>query len=72
MITIRLIEVEKCCICRQEFDKIKMRDFFLGSRTVWMCPECYAGGNRQLDAKRAAWKNSTKGKSIIAKAEKNK
>ena len=68
----RPIEVETCCICGEQFDKIKMRDFFTGRRTIWMCPECYANGNRQLDGRRAAWKDSAKGKDVIAKAEKYK
>ena len=72
MRTIRPIEVETCCICGEQFDKIKMRDFFVGRQTIWMCPACYAGGNRQLDARRAAWKNSAKGKDVITKAEKKK
>ena len=72
MKTLRPIEVETCCICGEEFDKIKMRDFHLGKSTKWMCPECYASGNGQLDARRSEWRGSAKGKQVIKASEKYK
>ena len=68
----RPIEVETCCICGEQFDKIKMRDFSTGISTKWMCPECYAGANRQMDARRSAWKRSSKGKQVISESNKRK
>lgn len=69
---IRPIEIETCCICGGQFDKLKMKDLNCGRATKWMCPECYARGNRQLDAKRDEWRRSPKGKHIISLSEKYK
>lgn len=72
MSRIRNIEVETCCICGEEFDKIRMHDFGIGRTVKWMCPKCYACGNREVDAKNATWKNSVRGKQVIKESEKNK
>ena len=69
---IRPVEIETCIICKKQFDKNTMKDYFLGKSTVWACPNCYAGGQRQLNARQAAWKSSAKGKDVITKAEKKK
>lgn len=69
---IRPVEIETCCICGEQFDKIKMKDMSIGRTTKWMCPECYARAQRQLDAKRAEWRRSPKGKQVIKASEKYK
>ena len=71
MRTIRPVEVVTCCVCGEEFDKIKMREIFTG-RTRYVCPECYNNGNREIDARRAAWKDSARGKQIISESEKRR
>lgn len=71
MKTIRDIEVETCCVCGEEFDKINLREIFTG-RTKYICPSCYDLGQRQADAKTQDWRNSSRGKQIISAAEKFK
>lgn len=67
---IRPIEVATCCVCGEEFDKIKMREVFTG-RTRYICPACYALGQKEADAKNQAWRDSARGKQIITDAEKH-
>jgi len=71
MRNIRPIEVVTCCICGEEFDKIRAKEFFTG-RNQYMCPDCHAMGERQLAARKTEWRDSPRGKRIIAKAEKKK
>ncbi len=47
---IRPIEVETCCICGEQFNKEKMEKLCSGKSVQYLCPECYASGNRQLDS----------------------
>ena len=54
---LRPMEAETCHICKMQFNKEKMVDVFIG-RTVWLCPECYARGCRQVDGRKRAWKES--------------
>ena len=69
---LRPIETETCCICGEQFDKIKMRDFSTGRSTKWMCLECYAGANREIKARQSAWRRSSKGRQIIAESNKRR
>lgn len=71
MKTIRPIEIETCCICGQQFDKIRMFEIFTG-RVKYMCPECYAMSNREIAARRSIWEDSERGKRAISIAVKNK
>ena len=48
----RPIEVVECCVCGEEFDKIKMKRMFTG-RPKYICPECYNNGQRQVSARRS-------------------
>lgn len=68
---IRPIKVVTCCVCGGAFDKIRMHELFTG-RTKYMCPACYAAANRQMDARRSAWKSLSKDERIISEAEKHK
>lgn len=69
---LRPVETETCCICGEQFDKIKMRDFSIGRSTKWMCLECYAGANREIETRQSAWKRSSKGKQVISDFNKRK
>ena len=71
MKVLRPMEVVTCCVCGEEFDKIKMHKIFTG-RTKYICPECYSNANRQMDARRSDWKGSTRGKQIISESEKKR
>ena len=68
---IRPIEVVTCCICGEPIDKIKAKEIFTG-RTKYMCPACHAAGERQLAARKTEWRESSRGKQIIAESERNK
>lgn len=68
---IRPIEAVTCCVCGEAFDKLKMREIFTG-RVKYICPECYAAANKQLDSRRAAWKDSAKDRQILSEMEKRK
>ena len=67
----RPIEVVECCVCGEEFDKIKMKRMFTG-RPRYICPECYNNGQRQVSARRTEFEGSTRGKQIISESEKYK
>ena len=71
MKTFRPVEVETCSICGEQFDKINLRPIFTG-RDKYICPACYAGANRQMDARRSAWRSSSRGKQVISQANKKK
>ena len=71
MKVVRPIEVETCCICGEQFDKIRLKEIFTG-RVKYICPKCYSNGNRQLDAHKSEWKSSARGKQIITESEKYK
>lgn len=71
MKVLRPMEVVTCCICGEEFDKLKMKRIFTG-RTKYICPECYNNGHRQVSARRTDFESSPRGKQIISESEKNK
>ena len=68
---IRAIEIETCCVCGEEFDKLTMTEIFTG-RTKYMCQACRNRGNAQIEAKRSALKATRRGKNMIEYCEKNK
>ncbi len=68
---IRAIEIETCCVCGEEFDKLTMNEIFTG-RKKYMCQACKNRGNAQIEAKRSELKATRRGKDIIAFCEKNK
>lgn len=65
------IELATCSVCGEEYDKEKMRKLFTG-RVRYICPRCHANGNKQIEAKHSEWRDSAKGKQIIAWADKKK
>lgn len=67
----RPIEVTTCCVCGEEFDKIKMKRMFTG-RARYICMECYNNGQRQVSARRSEFEESYRGKQIISELEKYK
>lgn len=69
---IRPVEVETCCICGQQFDKIKLQEMNIGRKTEYFCPECYARGHNQINAKASTWRRSAKGKEVLSKQFKKK
>ena len=68
---LRPIELEKCAICGEEFDKLTMDEVFTGRRQ-YICRSCKTTGNRQVDARRTEWRKSHRGKAIIEQCEKHK
>ena len=68
---IRPIEIEKCAICGEEFDKLIMHEVFTG-RVQYICPECKRLGDKQIGDRQKAWRKSARGKAIIERCEKNK
>lgn len=68
---LRPIEIETCCICGEQYDKLSMRKLFTG-RVKYICQSCYALGNRELEAKRSDWVESARGKHVITESEKYK
>lgn len=71
MKTLRPIEIERCCICGEQFDRLLMHEIFTG-RKQYICQECHARGNRQIAAKRESFLASHKGKITVENCEKNK
>ena len=61
---IRDMEVVTCCICGEEFDKIKTRPLFTG-RVKYMCPKCEAMANKEIASSKSAWRNTDAGKKAI-------
>ena len=47
---IRAIEIETCCVCGKECDKLTMYEIFTG-RTKYICRKCKTRGNREMDAR---------------------
>lgn len=68
---IRPIEVERCALCGEEFDKLKMKEVFTG-RKRYICLDCQRLGDSQVDARQKEWRNTARGKAIIEQCEKNK
>ena len=68
---LRPIEVERCCVCGEEYDKIRMHKIFTG-RVKYICQSCHAQGHREIDAKRSTWVESARGKRVISESEKYK
>lgn len=68
---VRPIEIEKCALCGEEFDKLKMHEVFTG-RVKYICPECKCRGDSQVDARQKDWRKTARGKAIIEHCEKNK
>lgn len=67
----RSVEIETCCICGEEFDKLYMHEVFTGRRK-YICQGCWNRGNSEMDAKHESFRSSYRGKTAIAKHEKNK
>lgn len=68
---IRPIEVERCDICGEEFDKLRMHEIFTGRRK-YICMTCMDVGRRQIEERQSEWRKSSKAKQIIELCEKNK
>lgn len=68
---IRSIEVERCDICGEEFDKLRMHEIFTG-RKKYICMKCMNAGRRQIEERQSEWRKSGKAKQIIEQCEKNK
>lgn len=68
---LRPIELEKCAICGEEFDKLTMDEVFTG-RKQYICRQCRDRGNQQIDARQTDWRKSHRGKAVIEQCEKHK
>jgi hypothetical protein len=68
---IRPIEIEKCCICGEKFDKLTMHKIFTG-RVKYECNACKTRGERQIAAKSRDWRATARGKAVISELEKHK
>lgn len=71
MKNLRPIEIEKCAVCGEEFDRLIMHEVFTG-RVQYICPACKSRGSSQVKARRKEWRKTAKGKAIIELCEKNK
>lgn len=71
MKTVRPVELEKCTVCGEEFDKLILDEIFTG-RVQYICPKCKRLGNSQVNARQKEWRKTTRGKAIIEHCEKNK
>ena len=68
---LRPIETVKCCICKEDVDKINTREIFTG-RAKYICPRCDALANKEVAMMKSQWKASASGKSAIEKHNRNK
>lgn len=64
MKVLRPIEIETCCICGEQFDKLKMREIFTG-RKKYVCPECWMTGQNEANAAKSSWRKTPTGKATI-------
>lgn len=40
---------EQCAVCGEVWNRYWMEQIGTGRNTHWMCPKCFAHGNRQAD-----------------------
>lgn len=60
----RPIELQRCSLCGEEFDKYTMHELFTG-RTKYICQGCMNLGNKEIEAKKTEWRQSSRGRQII-------
>lgn len=61
MKVLRPVELEKCAICGEEFDKLLMHRVFVG-RPLFICNNCKNQGNREMEARHEHYRQSYKGR----------
>lgn len=65
----RPTELEKCSLCGEEFDKCTMHEIFTG-RKKYICQDCMNLGNKEIEAKKTEWRQSSRGRQILEQQKK--